>query len=179
MTRDSLLIRTIRAAAVSAVFAALATACSVSPSEPTAPTTSTSGSTSPASTPGRMDVTAPGIDLRLSDVTARLNASGTGEVTMTIRNDGSVPEHLDMIAAPGGSRATLQGGSAVDGSMTSAGILLQPGSTTTFGGHGPHVLFQDVHGTTAIHTLPLTLEFGVAGLVHVQAVVTTQSTTLP
>ncbi|MCQ4080938.1 hypothetical protein NGB36_10080 [Streptomyces sp. RB6PN25] len=161
--------RTLRTAAVSATLAVLAAACSGNSSEPTAPTTSTGGSTSAPTTPGRIDATAPGIDLHITDAVAHLDATGTGEVTMTIRNGGGVPEHLDMVAAPGGARATLQGGSAVNGSMTTSGILLQPASTTTFGGPGPRILFHQVRGITADHTLPLILQFGVAGLVHLQA----------
>ena len=128
ITSHGIVPRTARAAAVSAALVALATACSgEQPTEPTAPTTSSSGSSSAAVTSaGRPDVTAPGIDLPITDAVAHLGASRSGDLTMTVRNGGNAPEHLDMVAAPDGNRGTVRGGHAVDGSMTSAGILRSP-----------------------------------------------------
>ncbi|MBM9506849.1 hypothetical protein [Actinacidiphila acididurans] len=57
--------------------------------------------------------------------------------------------------------------------MTSAGILIPAGATVAFGsgsGSGPAVRLTAVHGVTAARTLPLALEFGVARLVRLSAV---------
>jgi hypothetical protein len=91
---------------------------------------------------------------------------------MSVRNAGGVPEHLAMVATPDAGRGTLVGAAAgKDGMMTSAGILLRPGSTVAFGGSGPSVRLTAVHGVTASRTLPVALEFGVARLVRLSAVV--------
>jgi hypothetical protein len=122
------------------------------------------------SAPGRVLIDTGGVDLRITDAVARLNRAGTGELTMSVANDGGVPEHLDMIATPDTGRAALEGGRRLDGSMTTAGILIQPGGTVVFGSHdGPKALLRDVRGVTASHLLPLELQFGVAGLVKVAA----------
>jgi hypothetical protein len=77
-----------------------------------------------------------------------------------------------MVAAPEGGRGLLSGGKDEgNGSLTGAGIVVRPDSTVTFGGSGPTVRFTGVHGATASHTLPIALEFGIAGLVHLDAVV--------
>lgn len=56
--------------------------------------------------------------------------------------------------------------------LGTAGILLLDGTTVTFGGDGPRVRLRHVHDVTAHHTLPVALQFGVAGLIQVQAQVT-------
>jgi hypothetical protein len=75
-----------------------------------------------------------------------------------------------MVATPNGGRATLRGNSTGNGSLSTSGVLLNPGTTVTFGGqNGPAVQLPDVNGAVAGGTLPLTLQFGVAGLVHLRA----------
>lgn len=91
---------------------------------------------------------------------------------MTLHNGGDAPEHLAMVATPDGGRGTLQGSRAHgDGELDSAGILVRPGATVTFGGTGPQVRFTALHQATTSHTLALALEFGIAGLIHLDAVV--------
>ena len=115
----------------------------------------------------------PGIDLRITGAAAHIDSAGSGKLSMRVDNAGSVPEHIDMIATPDGGRAVLRGGQGVNGSMTSAGILVQPGSTVDFGGKaGPTAALHGVRGVTPQYTLRLTLQFGVAGLVRVDARVT-------
>ncbi|MBC9729212.1 hypothetical protein [Streptomyces sp. TRM68367] len=130
--------------------------------------------TGPTTGPGRADVQAPGVDLTVTHAVAHLDAAGDGTLTMAVRNEDGVPEHLGMVATPDGGRGALVGAKAVEGngSLATAGILLQTGTTVTFGGNGPRVLLTHVKGVTNHHTLPVSLQFGVAGLVRLQARVT-------
>jgi copper(I)-binding protein len=162
--------RAVAACAALTAVAALATACSGSSDSqddavPTAQPT----------TPGRLSVQAPDVDLDITDAVAHLDAAGNGTLTMTVRNGSSVPEHLDMVATPGGGRGSIVGGSHKgSGALETAGISLRPGTTVVFGGSGnPVIRFTAVGGVTAAHTLPLALEFGVARLVHLTALVAT------
>jgi hypothetical protein len=121
-----------------------------------------------------VDVRADGVDLRITDAVAHLDASGSGMLTMTIHHGSGVPEHLDMVATPDAGRGTLQGAAkGNNGALQDAGILLPENTTVTFGvsgkGNGPSIQLTDVHGVTAAHTLPLQLEFGVARLVRLSA----------
>lgn len=177
MTRTSQGRRLLRAAAAPIALAALTAACSShSAAHHTATGRPANGGTASSTRPGRAEVHAEGIDLSITRATAHLDASGDGTLTMTVHNAGAAPEHLDMVATPGGGRGTIQGGTgASSGSLTSAGILFRPGSTVTFGGSGPTVRLTTVHGVTASRTVPLALEFGVAGLVHLDAVVQASS----
>jgi hypothetical protein len=122
-----------------------------------------------------VNVQADGVDLRITDAVAHLDASGSGTLTMTIHHGSGVPEHLDMVATPQAGRGELRGAAkGDDGAMTDAGILLPENTTVTFGGKtdkgaGPTIRLTGVHGVTAAHTLPLQLEFGVARLVRLSA----------
>ena len=121
-----------------------------------------------------MVVRASGVDLTITDAVAHLDRTGTGTLTMTVRNGTSVPEHLDMVGTPDAGRGMLNGAvTGVNGSLTTAGVLIQPGSTVTFGGTGPGIRLTHVRGVTSARTLPLVLEFGVARLVHLTARVST------
>ncbi len=172
MTRNGVPSRTARAAVATAALLVLATACSGGQTQqPTAPTTPSDT----AATPGELNIQVPGTSLAVHDAVAHIGPSGTGQLTMSIRNGGSVAEHLAMVATPNGGRATLQGNSTGNGSLSTSGILLNPGTTVTFGSQGgPSIQLPDVNGTTSHATLPLTLQFGVAGLVHMRARVTAQ-----
>lgn len=173
MTRNITGPRPLRAAAASIALATLTAACSShGATHHTAAGRPATGGPGPSSQAGRAEVHTEGIDLSITHATVRLDASGSGTLAMTVHNAGAAPEHLDMVATPGGGRGTIQGGTGNgSGSLTSAGILFRPGSTVTFGGGGPGVRFTGVHGVTASRTLPLALEFGIAGLVHLDAVV--------
>ncbi|WP_254395475.1 hypothetical protein [Streptomyces sp. AC512_CC834] len=139
------------------------------PSGTTAPAGETPGITS---APGRVEVRIADIDLAVTDAVAHLGPSG-GTLSMSVRNDSTVPEHLGMVATSTGGRGVLAGAEGTKGTgvLTTAGILLQPGTTVTFGGAGggPSVELPRARGTGGQRTLPLTLQFGVAGLVHVDA----------
>ncbi|MFF7074565.1 hypothetical protein [Streptomyces pseudovenezuelae] len=126
-------------------------------------------------TPGEATAQARGVDLTVTHAVAHLDRSDDGTLTMTVRNDDGVPEHLGMVATPDRGRGTLVGGKSAQGNgmLDTAGILLLDGSSVTFDGDGPRVLLHHVHGVTAQHTLPVVLQFGVAGLVRVRAQVTT------
>lgn len=161
--------RTLLAASLSMALAVLTAGCSDS---------SSSQATGPKSTgpavPGRVHVDVADIDLTITGATAHLDDSGNGSLSMRVRNDEDVPEHLGMVAPPNDGRGELIGGKSAEGngSLSTAAILLLSGTTVTFGGSGPRVLLHHVHGATARHTLPVTLQFGVAGLVRVQPCVT-------
>ncbi|WP_335971393.1 hypothetical protein [Streptomyces sp. CA2R106] len=171
--RSSRIPRAARAVAGAAALVALATGCSHSGSAHAAP----SQSPTAADTPGRAVVHEDGVDLTISDAVAHLDSAGNGTLTMAVRNDSGVPEHLDMVGAPDAGRGAIAGrttGKTGDpGSLMDAGIYLPDGTTVTFGGAGPTVTFTGVHGVTAQHTLPLMLQFGVARLVHLSARVVT------
>jgi hypothetical protein len=158
-----------------AAAAVLATGCSHSaatrsaPSGPSAPATAAPPSNGPT---GSVHTNANGSVLDVTQVVAHLDASGDGSLSMAVRNSGSVTDHLDFVSVPGGSRGVLKGGkSAGSGAMTSAGIQFPPGTSVTFGsGPGdPTVRLTGAHGVTGAHTLPLILQFGVSGLIRVQA----------
>jgi len=154
-----------RTATSSLLLAALAAACS----QPVTHHPASLGPSSPGK-PGQVDIRTGDIDLSITHATVRLAPSGGGALTMTLHNGGDAPEHLAMIATPGGGRGTLQGSpSPGDGELDSAGILVRPGATVTFGGTGPQIRFTGIHPTS--DTLPLALEFGIAGLVHLNAIV--------
>lgn len=123
------------------------------------------------SSPGRLNVHTADVDLTITGALARLDRSGDGTLTMSVRNGGAVPEHLGMVATPDQGRSVLEGGKSAEGngSLSTAGILLPPGTTVAFRGDGPRVELHHVRGITARHTLPLSLQFGVAGLVRLQA----------
>jgi hypothetical protein len=178
MMRNRALVRAGRAVLAAVALAVLATGCAHSPDR-AAPT----ASSAPSNVPGQVDVQADGVDLRITDAVAHLDASGSGTLTMTIHHGSGVPEHLDMVATPQAGRGTLQGAAkGDDGAMTDAGILLPENTTVTFGasgsggsgdgngsGNGPSIRLTRVQGVTAAHTLPLQLEFGVARLVRLSA----------
>lgn len=173
MTRNITGPRLHHAIAAAIALAALTTACSSHPAahHTTAGHPATSQS-APSSPPGQAEIHTGAVDLSIMHATVHLGASGNGTLTMTVHNGGAAPEHLDMVATPGGGRGTIQGGKGNgNGSMTSAGVLFRPDSTVAFGGSGPLVRFTAVQGMTTSRTLPLALEFGIAGLVHLDAVV--------
>ena len=130
-----------------------------------------------AASPGGVSVRIAGIDLAITHAVAHIDRSGGGTLTMSVRNNGSVPEHLGMVATSTDGRGVLVGGRSTEGngSLSTAGILLQPGTTVTFDadGNGPSVELPHARGTEARRTLPVTLQFGVAGLVHLEARVST------
>jgi hypothetical protein len=163
--------RTPLAASLSVALAVLTAGCSDhSPTQATAPAPASTGS----AVPGRIHVDVADVDMTITGAVAHLDRSGNGSLSMSVRNDDGVPEHLGMVATPDGGRGELVGGKSAEGngSLSTAGILLLSGTTVTFGGGGPRVLLHHVHGTTAQRTLPLALQFGVAGLVRFQARVT-------
>ncbi|WP_329272524.1 hypothetical protein [Streptomyces pseudovenezuelae] len=164
--------RTTLAGTISALLVILTAGCAHD--SPTA-APSTPGSAAATSTPGEATAQARGVDLTVTHAVAHLDRSDDGTLTMTVRNDDGVPEHLGMVATPDRGRGTLVGGKSAKGNgmLDTAGILLLDGSSVTFDGDGPHVLLHHVHGITAQHTLPVVLQFGVAGLVRVRAQVTT------
>ncbi|MCF3961862.1 hypothetical protein [Streptomyces fuscigenes] len=168
--RKSSLATAVTGAVLPAVLAACLTGCGGGSSHDDA-----SPAPAPSGTPGRVEASANGSVVSVTDAVAHLDASGDGTLTMTVKNSGTVADHLDMVGAPGGARGTLTGGRdpKADGAMNTAGILVQADGGTTFGAKdGPTVALHHVTGVSGRHTLPLILQFGVAGLVRLQARVT-------
>ncbi|GHH76890.1 hypothetical protein GCM10018793_23710 [Streptomyces sulfonofaciens] len=166
MTQDGVHARTRRSLAAVGALVALLAGCG----HPTgSPASARDGSGTGAR--GGIHVGANGVDLRITRPVAHLDASGSGMLSMTVANSGSVAEHLDMVGTPGGGRGTLVGGGGrASGAMTGGGVQILPGGSTGFGAdHGPRIRVAHVHGVTAGRTLPVVLEFGVVGLVHMQA----------
>ncbi|MGQ4510897.1 hypothetical protein [Streptomyces sp. DW26H14] len=129
----------------------------------------------PSGTPGEVEASSNGAVVSVTGAVAHLDRSGDGTLAMTVRNSGTVTDHLDMVGVPGGARGTLSGGKNPkdNGAMNPAGILILPNGSTTFGAaDGPAVKLTHVKGVTSRHTLPLILQFGVAGLVRLEARVT-------
>jgi hypothetical protein len=167
MNAKRALLRSGRPAAVAAV-ALVAAGCG-----PAHRTDSAPPAPSASATPGRASVEVPGISLRITGATVRLDAAGDGSLAMRVAVGSGAPDHLGMIATYDGGRAVLKGGRGADGAMTSAGILVQPDSTVDFGAKdGPAAQLHGVRGAVTGHTLPLVLEFGVAGVVRLEARVT-------
>ncbi|MFC8513985.1 hypothetical protein [Streptomyces sp. NPDC057257] len=164
--------RTALAATLSAALTVLATGCG-STGHHTSPDSGTTSAGTPGvtSSVGRLSVRTADVDLTITGVVAHLDHSGDGSLTMSIRNNGAVPEHLGMVATPDMGRGVLEGGKSAEGNgaLSTAGILLLSGTTVAFRGDGPRVELHHVRGVTAQHTLPLSLQFGVAGLVRLQA----------
>ncbi|WP_345649147.1 hypothetical protein [Streptomyces tremellae] len=133
---------------------------------------SSSPAPAPSGTPGRVEASSNGAAVTVTGAVAHLDAAGDGSLTMTVRNSGSVTDHLDMVGVPGGARGTLGGGRdpKADGAMDPAGILIQSDGATTFGAKGgPTVTLHHVKDVTGRRTLPLILQFGVTGLVRFEA----------
>jgi hypothetical protein len=168
--RKKTLVTTATGVALPAVLAACLTGCG-GHSSPDAP----SSAPAPSGTPGRVEASSNGAVVTVTEAVAHLNHSGDGTLTMTVSNSGTVTDHLDMVGVPGGSRGILGGGRNPkgNGAMNTAGIQILPDGTTTFGSAGgPVVTLHHVKNVTGRHTLPLILQFGVAGLVRLQARVT-------
>ena len=168
MTGNRLFARKIRVAAISVAVAALATACTDGRNQAASPSASESGTTGAPAPPGSTTVQAPGIDLTISGAAVRGGATNSDELDMTVRSASDVPEHLAAVMTPDGGRGTLSGTGDEDGSLSPAGILINPGSTTVFSAHGPKIALGTVHGVTARHTLPVIFEFAMAGMIRLQ-----------
>ncbi|MER5641702.1 hypothetical protein ABT095_32785 [Kitasatospora sp. NPDC002227] len=136
-----------------AALALLTTGCS---SDAAAPAAAAGGS----STPGALSVQGPRSHLELSG--ARLAG---GELKLTVRNEGKVPEHLSVVSTEQDGRATLTGSQGPDNALTSAGVLIKPGESAVFGGQGPTIKFPKPGAAhpTDVDTI---LIFSVSGLVH-------------
>lgn len=125
------------------------------------------GSAGGPAAPGRLTVRGSGVVL---EITGAVADAATGELRMTIRNASSIPEELAMVEGPDGAQATLTGDSSDDGSLSTAGIELDPNTTTVFGAKGgPEANLPDRSQLVGRGTVPLVLEFGVGGLVHMVA----------
>ncbi|MBC3843704.1 hypothetical protein GXW82_36265 [Streptacidiphilus sp. 4-A2] len=84
----------------------------------------------------------------------------------TVDNEGPVTEHLAVVSVPGIGQAALQGSSGPVNALSTAGIMIDSGSSATFGAAAPSVELPSAKGLKAGGTSPVLLEFGIAGLVH-------------
>ncbi|WP_370147645.1 hypothetical protein [Streptacidiphilus sp. EB129] len=104
------------------------------------------------------------VDLSITAATVRVDSSGTARLEFTVRNAAPEAEHLSTVTVPGGGQATLQGGGSA--TLSTAGVLLAAGGSTTFGSTSPSIVLPPAKGLTVGSTLPVSLFFGVAGLVR-------------
>ncbi|MEY9962126.1 hypothetical protein ABIA33_000147 [Streptacidiphilus sp. MAP12-16] len=159
--------RVARPAVLAAVLLALATGCSAGGSagvQRAAPgaaqTTMRTGADGVS-----LSMKARNVDLEITGATVRFDPSGTARLDLTVHNQGPVTEHLALVSLPGGGQATLQGGTAPSGSLSTAGVRLDAGSSTAFGAKAPSIVLPPVKDLRAGGTLRVMLMFGIAGLV--------------
>ncbi|MEW1996657.1 hypothetical protein ACFWFH_12245 [Streptomyces coelicoflavus] len=102
--------RAVLAMSLSAALALLTAGCAGpgDDARPSGATASAGQTPGIASAPGRVAVRVAGIDLAVTDAVAHLGPSG-GTLSMTVRNNGTVPEHLGMVGTSAGGRGELVG----------------------------------------------------------------------
>jgi copper(I)-binding protein len=162
-------VRAVRVAALAGALAVSATAClgSARTTDDAQPSPSATEGTWPRGT--QSIPLSGGGDLVISDVRLRPAAHRTDALTMRVKNGGGAPETLNAVLTPAGGRSDLTGGDRKNGAgaMGSAGVLVPPGDTVTFGGHGNPAV--SLHGATDVragHWARIIFEFGVAGQVR-------------
>ncbi|WP_371500773.1 hypothetical protein OG871_28980 [Kitasatospora sp. NBC_00374] len=144
----------------------------------------TSGATTPSdkagttsSAVGSLTVKSFRAHLELTDGLLQAQPSGAAELTVTVRNEGSVPEHLAQVSTAANGRSAFQAGKGPENLLSTAGVLIRPGESVTFGGDGPRILFPapatppaataaTTGGGASVDTIMI---FAVAGLVHLPA----------
>ncbi|WP_441245623.1 hypothetical protein [Kitasatospora sp. McL0602] len=147
-----------RAALAATALLTLLTGCSAT-AAPSAPPSSAA--------PGSLTVQGARSHLELSGGVLHRDASGAAELTLTVRNAGTVPEHLSLVSTPADGRATLQGSAGPDNALSTAGVLIRPGESAVFGGQGPTIKFPAHSGASAAPgTVDTILIFSVSGIVH-------------
>ncbi|WP_052438991.1 hypothetical protein [Streptacidiphilus jiangxiensis] len=111
-------------------------------------------------------VTSRNVDLKIIKAAVHLGASGGAQLEMGVTNAGPVTEHLAVVAVEG-KRATLQGAPATN-PLSVAGVLIASGSTASFGAaNGPRVVLTNGAALKVGGTVPVMLQFGVAGMVRI------------
>ncbi|MCD0485426.1 hypothetical protein LO771_24330 [Streptacidiphilus sp. ASG 303] len=148
--------------------AAVLTACSGHAPPPDGP----SGTAAGPPVPGTVRITSSagpyGPALTITRAAVRRDAQGREELVMTVHNDGRAPEHLAFVQTPHATHVAVEGAGPGDVPST-AGVSLPPHGEVSFGGHGPRLVLEHPHGLEPGHAAPFLLEFGVAGLVRLQA----------
>ncbi|WP_042428856.1 hypothetical protein [Streptacidiphilus anmyonensis] len=105
------------------------------------------------------------VDLRIDKAAVHLGATGGAQLEMGVTNSGPVTEHL-ALAAVQGKVATLDG--AADNAKSVAGVLIGSGSTASFGAaNGPKVVLTNGAALKPGGTVPVMLQFGIAGMVRI------------
>lgn len=99
---------------------------------------------------------------------------------MTVTNDSAATEHLYGITSTHTTGSELFNAPTAAGVQPKpadgAGITLQPGSTTTFGPDGPRILLTGPVDLATSRPIALTLDFALAGLIHLTVVPTAAPT---
>ena len=157
--------RALLSAVIASAVAVLATGCGSGTVQRVAPgtaqsTTSTSADGTDWSTRAR------NVDLSIKDALVELGPAGTARLYFTVDNQGPVTEHLAVVSVPGLGQATLQGSAGPVNALSTAGIMIDSGSSATFGAGAPSVAPPSAKGLRAGGSTPVLLEFGIAGLVH-------------
>jgi copper(I)-binding protein len=89
-------------------------------------------------------------------------------VSMTIRNQGAIPDRLVGASSPLAARAEIH----ADGAAAPSGVDLPAGASVKFGVKGPHIMLLGLtEALTGYEMFPLWLTFEKAGRVEVEVMV--------
>ncbi|RAG87103.1 hypothetical protein DN069_03035 [Streptacidiphilus pinicola] len=105
------------------------------------------------------------VDLRITQAAVRLGTTGGAQLQMGVDNAGPVTEHL-ALAAVEGKVATLDG--TANNAKSTAGVLIASGTTASFGAaDGPKIVLTNGAALKVGGTVPVMLQFGIAGMVRI------------
>ena len=157
--------RTLQSAALAAAVAVLAAGCGSGTVQRETPGVAQS-SVSTSADGTNWSMRARNVDLSIKDAVVELAPSGTARLDFTVDNEGPVTEHLAVVTVPGMGQATLQGSAGPANALSTAGIMIDSGTSATFGTSAPSVVLPSAKGLAPGGTSPVLLDFGIAGLVH-------------
>jgi hypothetical protein len=105
------------------------------------------------------------VDLKIAKAAIHLGTAGGAQLEMGVTNSGPVTEHLALVAVQG-KVATLAG--TASDAKSVAGVLIASGSTASFGAaNGPKVVLTNGAALKSGGTVPVMLQFGIAGMVRI------------
>ncbi|WP_037602287.1 hypothetical protein [Streptacidiphilus rugosus] len=106
------------------------------------------------------------VDLRITKAAVHLGASGGAQLGLAVDNAGPVTEHL-ALASVDGVQAKLVGGDPKANPLSVAGVLIASGTTAQFGVPGaPKIVMTNGAALKPGGTVPVMLQFGVAGMIR-------------
>ncbi|MEZ0070556.1 hypothetical protein ABIA32_006609 [Streptacidiphilus sp. MAP12-20] len=106
------------------------------------------------------------VDLKISKAAVHLGAPGGAQLELGVVNSGPVTEHL-AVASVAGKVADLSGGDPHANPLSTAGVLIASGTTAEFGSaNGPKIVMTNGAALKPGGTVPVMLQFGVAGMIR-------------